>query len=66
MGFEVRLGDDGVEMIDADTYRQEGPLVTFYRLDPGRRVIDCWALPVASFRAAAVTGIVLVGSSTAA
>lgn len=59
MGFEVRLGEERVETVEADSYRQEGPLVTFYRLEAGRRVIDCWAIPVASFRCAAVAEIVL-------
>lgn len=59
MGFEVRMGDDRRETVEADSYRQEGPLVTFYRLESGRRVIDCWAVPVASFRSAAVNEIVL-------
>ncbi|GAC1536550.1 MAG: hypothetical protein NVS3B12_19630 [Acidimicrobiales bacterium] len=59
MGFEVRLSDDRIETVDADSYRQEGPLVTFYRLEAGRRVIDCWAIPVASFRSAAVGEIIL-------
>jgi hypothetical protein len=59
MGFEVRLGEERVETVEADSYRQEGPLVTFYRLEAGRRVIDCWAIPVASFRSAAVNEIVL-------
>jgi len=65
VGFEVHLGDDRVEVVEADSYRQEGPLVTFYRLEAGRRVIDCWALPVASFRAAAVAEILLRGAGEA-
>lgn len=58
MSFEVRLNEERVETVEADSYRQEGPLVTFYRLDAGRRVIDCWAVPVASFRCAAVVEII--------
>jgi len=56
--FVVRLTDARIEVVDAGSYRQEGPLVTFYRLEQGRRFIDCWAVPVASFRAAAVAEIV--------
>jgi hypothetical protein len=64
--FEVRLSDDRVELVPAQSYRQEGPLVTFYRLEAGRRLIDCWAVPVASFRAAAVSEIVQRGGATTA
>ena len=66
MGFEVRLSDDRIETVEADSYRQEGPLVTFYRLEAGRRVIDCWAIPVASFRSSAVGEIILRADPAAA
>ena len=58
MGYEVTVGDDSHEMVvGADTYTQEGPLTTFFRTDPGRRVVDCWSERLASFRTADVTRI---------
>lgn len=54
MGYEVTTSDGSVERVAADAYRQEGQMLTFYRTEPGRRTIDCWALPVASFRTARV------------
>ena len=58
MGFEVTVGDGSAEVVrGADTYTQEGPLTTFFRTDPGRRVIDCWSERLASFRTADVTRI---------
>jgi hypothetical protein len=58
MGFEVTVGDGTAEVVPgADTYTQEGPLTTFFRTDPGRRVIDCWSERLASFRTADVTRI---------
>ena len=58
MSFEVTVGDGTAELVPgADTYTQEGPLTTFFRTDPGRRVIDCWSERLASFRTADVTRI---------
>jgi hypothetical protein len=59
MEYRVRLGDGTEETVQAAAYRQEGPIVTFYRTDDGRRSIDCWATPVASFRTTQVDRIVL-------
>lgn len=51
--FEVTLRDRTVESIaDADAYAQEGPMTTFFRLAPDRRVVDSWAERVASVRTA--------------
>ncbi|MBK9178105.1 MAG: hypothetical protein IPM45_00795 [Acidimicrobiales bacterium] len=51
MSFEVLLLDESAERIDeADTYRQEGPLTTFFRTGPGRTVVDAWSERIASFR----------------
>ena len=51
MGYEVTTADGTTEVIaGADTYQQEGPLTTFFRTEPGRRVIDCWSVRLASFR----------------
>ncbi len=51
MSFEVLLLDESAELIDgADTYRQEGPLTTFFHTAPGRAVVDAWSERIASFR----------------
>ena len=51
MGYEVTTADGTTEVIaGADTYQQEGPLTTFFRTEPGRRVVDCWSVRLASFR----------------
>jgi hypothetical protein len=52
MAYLVQLADDTTEMIDADAYQQEGPLTTFFRTAPGRAVVDCWSVRLASFRTA--------------
>ena len=49
--FEIVLRDRTVEIVDgANAYQQEGPMTTFFRVDEGRVVVDCWATRVASFR----------------
>ncbi|MDP9073297.1 MAG: hypothetical protein M3N98_03810 [Actinomycetota bacterium] len=56
--YEVRLKGGEVDVVtDADAYRQEGPLTTFFQTRPGRTVIDCWARPVASYRTADISRI---------
>jgi hypothetical protein len=51
--FEVTLRDRTIELIDeADAYRQEGAMTTFFQHADGRRVVDCWSTRVASFRTA--------------
>jgi len=58
MGYEVTTADGTTEVIaGADTYQQEGPLTTFFRTEPGRRVIDCWSVRLASFRTSEVVRI---------
>ena len=58
MGYEVTTADGTIEVIaGADTYQQEGPLTTFFRTEPGRRVVDCWSVRLASFRTAEVVRI---------
>jgi hypothetical protein len=52
MAYLVQLADDTSEVIDADAYQQEGPLTTFFRTAPGRAVVDCWSVRLASFRTA--------------
>jgi len=63
MGFEVRLDQQRLETVDAHTYRQEGQLVTFYRLATGRRVVDSWAVPVASFKPSSVVEVRMLDAS---
>ncbi len=58
MGFEVTVDDGSSEVVaGADTYRQEGPLTTFFRTEPGRPVVDSWAERLASYRTASVVRI---------
>ncbi len=53
MGYEITDGEGKVEVVpEADTYAQEGPLTTFFRTEPGRRVVDCWSERLASYRTA--------------
>lgn len=49
--YEVTLKDGTSERIeDADAYRQEGPMTTFFQHDGDRQVVDCWSTRLASFR----------------
>lgn len=53
--YEVTLQDGTNERIDdADAYRQEGPMTTFFRNDARRQVVDCWSTRLASFRTAEI------------
>ena len=55
---EITMKDQSVERIDgADAYAQEGPLTTFFRTDPDRRLIDRWSVRLASFRTADVMAV---------
>ena len=57
-GYDVHTSDGNVERVPgADTYLQEGPLTTFFRTDAGRRVIDSWAVRLASYRTAEIARI---------
>ncbi len=58
MGYEVTSSDGSTEVVaGADTYQQEGPLTTFFRTEPGRRVVDGWSTRLASFRTVEVVRI---------
>lgn len=58
MAYLVTLTNDRVELVDgADAYQLEGPLTTFFRTQPGRQVIDCWSVRLASFRTADIASI---------
>ena len=57
-GYLITLTDDRHEEIgEADAYQQEGPLTTFFSVDAGRRVVDCWSVRLASFRTADIRAI---------
>lgn len=55
--FHVTLTDQTISEIDGDAYQQEGPLTTFFRLEPGRQVIDSWSVRLASFRTVDILAI---------
>lgn len=58
MGYEVTISDGSTEVVPAaDTYQQEGPLTTFFRTEPGRRVVDGWSTRLASFRTVEIVRI---------
>ena len=64
---EITMKDQSVERIDgADAYAQEGPLTTFFRTDPERRLIDRWSVRLASFRTADVSAVRRVETPTGA
>lgn len=51
MTYAVTLRDRTVETVEgADAFAHEKLMTTFYRTANARRAIDCWAVPVASFR----------------
>jgi hypothetical protein len=52
MGYEVILSDESTELVDdADSYTQEGPLTTFYGVEPGRPPrLDAWSTKLLSIR----------------
>ncbi|CAN5505581.1 hypothetical protein BH20ACT2_BH20ACT2_06000 [soil metagenome] len=53
--FEIVLRDGTACNVDgADAYQQEGPMTTFFRMGPGRAVVDSWSTRMASFRTAEV------------
>ena len=58
MAYEITtVGGDIEQVREADTYAQEGPLTTFFRTDAGRRVVDSWAVRLASFRTSEIARI---------
>ncbi len=50
--YDITMRDQTVEVVDADAYEQEGPMTTFFEVDEGRGVVDCWSSRVASIRTA--------------
>ena len=62
MGYLVSLANDVNERVDdADAYRLEGPLTTFFRT--GRGIPDSWSTRIASFRTADIRSIRAVDRS---
>jgi hypothetical protein len=58
MGYEVTTSDGSTEVVvGADTYQQEGPLTTFFRTEPGRRVVDGWSTRLVSVRTTEIVRI---------
>ncbi len=58
MGYEVTISDGSTEVVvGADTYQQEGPLTTFFRTEPGRRVVDGWSTRLVSVRTTEIVRI---------
>lgn len=56
--FEVQLKDGTVEMIEgADAYQPDGQFTTFYALEEGRTVVDCWSMRMASIRSAEIVAV---------
>jgi hypothetical protein len=51
MTYTVTLRDRTVELIaGADAFSHERVMTTFYRTANVRRAVDCWSVPLASFR----------------
>jgi len=51
MTYRVTLRDRSIETVDdADAFSHERLMTTFYRTGNQRRAVDCWAVPLASFR----------------
>jgi hypothetical protein len=66
MGYEVTTRDGSSEIVGAaGTYRQEGPLTTFFATDPDRQVIDSWSVRLASFRTADIVRVRMVDDRAA-
>ncbi len=56
--FEVKLKDGTVEIIEgADAYQPDGQFTTFFALEEGRTVVDCWSVRMASIRSAEIVAV---------
>jgi len=56
--FEVKLKDGTVEIIEgADAYQPDGQFTTFFALEDGRTVVDCWSMRMASIRSAEIVAV---------
>jgi hypothetical protein len=51
MGYTVTLRDRTAEYVDgADAFDHERLMTTFFRTNNARGAVDCWSVPLASFR----------------
>ena len=57
MAYEIQLKGTEAEVVEADGYRQEGVLTTFFQGRDGRAVLDSWAKRIASYRTADILRI---------
>ena len=56
--FEVQLRDGTVEVVEgASAYQPDAPFTTFFALEEGRSVVDCWSVRMASIRSAEIVTI---------
>jgi len=56
--FEVQLRDGTVEVVlGAHAYQPDGPFTTFFALEEGRSVVDCWSVRMASIRSAEIVAV---------
>jgi len=56
--FDIKLKDGTVEVIEgADAYQPDGQFTTFFALEEGRSVVDCWSVRVASIRSAEIVAV---------
>ena len=56
--FEVQLRDGTVEVVEgASAYQPDGPFTTFFALEEGRSVVDCWSVRMASIRSAEIVAV---------
>jgi hypothetical protein len=51
MTYTVTLRDRTLELVDgADAFSHERLMTTFFRTNNDRGAVDCWSVPLASFR----------------
>lgn len=63
---EVTMKDGSVELIGGtDAYHQEGPMTTFFQIEPSRHVVDTWSTRIASFRTSEIVSVRRLGGSVA-
>ena len=56
--FAVTLTDKTTDIVeDADAYKQEGPLTTFFAFQANRHIIDSWSTRLASYRTSDIAAI---------
>ena len=51
MTYTVTLRDRSIEQVDAaDAFEHDRLMTTFFRTNNHRGAVDCWSVPLASFR----------------